>query len=51
MAINFTTIRKDQSTGSVMLTCAVNYYYPTAVLTWNIMTKSSSGYDVVKWMW
>ena len=31
-----------------MLTCAVKYSYPTAVLTWNIMTESSSAYSVVK---
>ena len=48
MANNFTTIRKKQSTGNVMLTCVVNYSYPTAVLTWNIMTESSSVYDVVE---
>ena len=48
MANNFTIIRKDQSTGNVMLTCAVNYSYPTAVLAWNIMTESSSVYDVVE---
>ena len=48
MADTFTLIRKDQSTGNVILTCAVNYSYPTAVLTWNIMTESSSVYDVVE---
>ena len=48
MAINFTTIHKDQSTGNVMLRCAVNYSYPTALLTWNIMTESSSAYDAVE---
>ena len=48
MVINFTTIHKDQSMGNVMLTCAVNYSYPTALLTWNIMTESSSGYDVIE---
>ena len=48
MVVNFTTIRKDQSTGNVMLTCAVKYSYPTAVITWNVMTESSSVYDVVE---
>ena len=48
MVINFTTIRKDQSMGNVMLTCAVKYSYPTAKLTWNIMTESSSEYNVVE---
>ena len=40
MVINITTIRKDQSTGNVMLTCAVQYSYPTANITWSIMTES-----------
>ena len=48
MIINFTTIRKDQRMGDIMLTCAVKYSYPTAVLTWNIMTESSSIYEVVE---
>ena len=48
MVINFTIIRKDRSAGNVMLTCAIKYSYPAAVLTWNIMTESSSVYDVVE---
>ena len=42
------TIIKDRSHNNIMLTCAVKYSYPTAVLTWNIMTESSSAYSVVK---
>ena len=45
---NFTTIRKDQSTGNVMLTCSVKYSYPTAKFTWNIMTESSSVYVAIE---
>ena len=50
MVINFTTIRivKDQSTNNVMLTCAVLYAYPTAEITWNIMTESSSTDHMIK---
>ena len=50
MAINFTTIRKDhdQSTNNVMLTCAVQYAYPTAEITWNVMTESSSADHVIE---
>ena len=48
MVINFTTIHKDQSTGNVILMCAVKYSHPTATLTWNIMTESSSEYNVVE---
>ena len=48
MLINFTTIRKDQSSGNVMLTCGVKYSYPTAEITWNIMTESSMTYDVIE---
>ena len=48
MLINFTTIRKDQSSGNVMLKCGVKYSYPTAEITWNIMTESSMTYDVIE---
>ena len=48
MVIKFVTIRKDESTSNVMLTCAVQYAYPTAEITWNIMTKSSRMYHVVE---
>ena len=48
MFTNITTIRKDQSTGNVMLTCGVKYSYPTAKITWNIMTESSITYDVIE---
>ena len=50
MVINFTTIRivKDQSTSNVMLTCPVQYAYPTAEITWNIMTESSSTGHMIK---
>ena len=48
MVINFTTIHKDQSASNVMLTCAVQYAYPTAEITWNIMTESSMIYHVLE---
>ena len=48
MVTNFTTIRKDQSISNVMLTCPVQYAYPPAEITWNIMTESSSADHVIE---
>ena len=33
---------------NTMLTCSIHYAYPTAKITWNIMTKSSKVYRQVK---
>ena len=42
------TIRKDQSPNNVMLTCPVQYGYPTAEITWNMMSKLTSMYLVLE---
>ena len=42
------TIIKERHNINIMVTCAVKYSYPTAKITWNIMTESSNVYNVVK---
>ena len=48
MSYSSKTIIKDRNNINIILTCAVKYSYPTAKLTWNIMTESSSAYNVVE---
>ena len=49
MVTNITTIIKDHTdNANVMLTCHVQYAYPTPNITWNIMTESSSNYNVIE---
>ena len=46
---NVTTIIKDHTDNTnVMLTCGVQYAYPTPNITWNIMTESCSDYNVIE---
>ena len=48
MLYNSTTIIKDRNSNNVMLTCDVQYAYPTARVTWNILTESSNIRGVIE---
>ena len=48
MVTDFTTIRHKDKSNNDMLTCAVQYAYPPAEITWSIMTESSSADHVIE---